>query len=196
LNQLVLYNVNERMGRPKKFSRDGVIEKAIPIFWERGFACTSVQELELATGVNKSGLYAEFADKEALFLASLRYYLDHRGEREILLAEPLGWANVENILRLGVGRSEGRRGCFSVSSMREMAILPDETQEIIVKNRTQMRQLLAKNVRAANPSADPDSLAELIMVFFSGLCLEQNLKSGASSSTRKIKGFMQVLRTL
>jgi len=40
---------NERMGRPKNFSREGVLEKALPVFWKHGFANTSLQELEKAT---------------------------------------------------------------------------------------------------------------------------------------------------
>src|SRR6202035_2326543 len=44
------------MGRPKNFNREGVLEKALPVFWRRGFVDASVHELELATGVNKSGL--------------------------------------------------------------------------------------------------------------------------------------------
>ena len=50
------------MGRPKGFSREEVLEKAMPVFWRHGFADTTVQELERATGVNKSGLYTEFRD--------------------------------------------------------------------------------------------------------------------------------------
>ena len=78
------------MGRPKNFSREGVLEKAIPVFWKRGFSDTSVQDLERATGVNKSGLYAEFRDKEDLFVESLRYYLATQAKRGLLTEEPLG----------------------------------------------------------------------------------------------------------
>jgi AcrR family transcriptional regulator len=59
------------MGRPKKFNREGVLERAIPVFWKHGFANTTAQHLEEAIGVNKSGLSSEFKDKEDLFLASL-----------------------------------------------------------------------------------------------------------------------------
>jgi AcrR family transcriptional regulator len=67
------------MGRPKGFSREEVLEKAMPVFWKHGFADTSLQELERATGVNKSGLYTEFRDKEDLFVACLRHYLESQG---------------------------------------------------------------------------------------------------------------------
>ena len=62
------------MGRRKLFTREDVLDKAIPVFWKHGLAETSVQDLEQATGVRKSGLYTEFKDKEDLFVESLRRY--------------------------------------------------------------------------------------------------------------------------
>jgi len=50
----------------------------MPVFWKHGFADTSLQDLERATGVNKSGLYTEFRDKEDLFVECLRHYLETR----------------------------------------------------------------------------------------------------------------------
>ncbi len=61
------------MGRPKGFTREDVLLKAISVFWEKGFSDTRLQDLEQATGVNKSGLYSEFKNKEDIFLESLRY---------------------------------------------------------------------------------------------------------------------------
>ena len=61
------------MGRPKGFRREEVLEKAMPVFWK--LADTTLQELEQATGVDKSGLYTEFRDKGDLFVACLRHYL-------------------------------------------------------------------------------------------------------------------------
>src|SRR5450755_2321775 len=65
---------NVAMGRRKLFTREDVLNKMIPVFWKHGLAETSVQDLEQATGVRKSGLYAEFKDKEDLFVASMRQY--------------------------------------------------------------------------------------------------------------------------
>src|SRR6202166_4365135 len=118
----------EHMGRPKNFSREGVLEKALPVFWKHGFADTSLQELEKATGVNKSGLYAEFADKGDLYLESLRHYLRKREQEELLTAKPLGWKNIERFLKLGPCRLEGLEGCFAGDSMNQLAELPHSGQ--------------------------------------------------------------------
>src|SRR5260370_26024856 len=94
----------EEMGRPKNFSRKGVLEKALPVFWRRGFADASLHELEQATGVNKSGLYSEFEDKEDLFTQSLQYYLASLEKKGLLSAHPLGSNNIERVLKMGPSR--------------------------------------------------------------------------------------------
>src|ERR1700728_608630 len=150
------------MGRPKNFSREGVLEKALPVFWEHGFADASLQELEKATGVNKSGLYAEFSGKEELFLESLRFYLDRLPSLAFLLVEPLGWHNIEQFLKLGPRNTEGQKGCFAVSSMREAAILPAAAIEILGRSRVQLKQLVAKNIEAEEPKMAVDDLAAMV----------------------------------
>jgi hypothetical protein len=40
------------------------------------------------------------------------------------------------------------------------------------------------------------AIAEMVLSFFSGVCIERNLKSGKASSTRKIQNFMTALRSL
>jgi AcrR family transcriptional regulator len=187
---------NEGMGRPKGFNREEVLEKAMPVFWKHGFADTSLQDLERATGVNKSGLYTEFRDKEDLFMACLRYYLESQGKRGLLTKEPLGWKNIENFLKNGPLYKGEQQGCFSVNSMREFAILPDEAYAVVTENRALLEHLLAMNIGAEKPTMASSAIAEMVLSYFSGLCNERNLKFGKSSSTRKIKSFMTALRSL
>jgi AcrR family transcriptional regulator len=160
------------MGRPKNFSREGVLEKALPVFWRRGFAEASLHQLEVATGVNKSGLYSEFKDKEDLFMQSLQYYLESLEKKGLLTAEPLGWNNIERFLKMGPCSTEGQKGCFAVSSMREFAILPPEAVGIITRSRSKLKRLIAKNIEVERPKMDADSLAELVLTFFTGLSMD------------------------
>jgi AcrR family transcriptional regulator len=183
------------MARPRNFSREGVLEKALPVFWKHGFADASLQELEKATGVNKSGLYSEFSGKEDLFLESLRFYLD-RMQLGLLMVEPLGWDNVEQFLKLGPRTTEGQKGCFAVSSMRELAILPPAAIEMLGQGRVQLKQLIAKNIEAEKPKADVNDLASIVLTFFTGLSVEQNLRSSRAATGRKVDILMQVLRSL
>jgi AcrR family transcriptional regulator len=186
---------NMSMGRPRKFSREEVLEKAMPVFWTHGLSDTSLQDLERATGVNKSGLYTEFRDKEDLFVACLRHYLESQEKRGLLTKNPLGWNNVEAFLKNGPLNQGKQQGCFSVNSMREFAILPDEAYGVVTENQALLQRLLAMNIEAEKPKMAASSIAEIVLSFFSGLCIERNLKSG-KTSTRKIKNFMTALRSL
>ena len=182
------------MGRRKQYSRDEVLDKAIPVFWKHGLAETSVQDLEQATGVNKSGLYAEFEDKEDLFVASMRQYLDVRMGRGTLTKQPLGWNNVQNFLKLCYG-SWGQKGCFSVNSMREFSDIPPKARQLMIANVMKIHRLLIDNLDVERGGRDDnDSLAGLILTFFSGICLEQNLGLDRTRITKKIEAFMQLIR--
>jgi AcrR family transcriptional regulator len=182
------------VGRPKNFSREEVLKKALSIFWKHGFADTSLQELERATGVNKSGLYSEFEGKEDLFVQSLQYYLELQQERGLLTAEPLGWNNVERFLKLGLCNTKEQKGCFSISSMREFPVLPSKAFKIVTQSRRRLMELIAKNIEVERPKMDPQLLAELVLTFFTGLCMEQYGKSSRTDLVRKVDNVMKAIR--
>jgi TetR/AcrR family transcriptional regulator, copper-responsive repressor len=184
------------MGRPKKFTREAVLKKAMPVFWRRGFADTSLHALEQATGVNKSGLYGEFKDKEDLFVQSLGYYLEGLEKKGLLTAEPLGWNNIERFFKIGPSSLAGQKGCFAVSSMRESAILPREAIDLVTRSRSNLKQLLAKNIEAERPKMNPESLAQLVLIFFTGLSMQHNLTLSRRAVDRNIDDLMSILRTL
>jgi AcrR family transcriptional regulator len=182
------------MGRPKGFTREDVLTKAITLFWEKGLSDTTLQDLERVTGVNKSGLYAEFKNKDDIFLESLRYYLDTRGGDDILSMEPKGWDNVRRFLEIGHTCYSGRRGCFSVNSLRDASRLPPEALKIVDENNAKLKRLLTSNINAESPHlADAGMLTDMIFTFFAGLCIEQNAKTSPGSAKKKIARFMAFL---
>lgn len=62
------------MARPREFETQDVVRKAL-FFWEKGYAATSLNDLEVATGVARMSLYNVFKDKERLFQAVLDSYI-------------------------------------------------------------------------------------------------------------------------
>ncbi|MBD5642251.1 MAG: TetR/AcrR family transcriptional regulator [Desulfovibrio sp.] len=61
-------------GRPREFDRQQALERALKIFWEKGFEPASVAELCCAMEINPPSLYAAFGNKSALFLEAARQY--------------------------------------------------------------------------------------------------------------------------
>lgn len=61
-------------GRPDRRSaakRAAILEAAVALFLERGFARTSIDAVAHAAGVGKQTVYSHFSEKEALFLAAV-----------------------------------------------------------------------------------------------------------------------------
>ncbi|MBQ7618032.1 MAG: TetR/AcrR family transcriptional regulator, partial [Desulfovibrio sp.] len=61
-------------GRPRSFDHDQALQKALRLFWEKGYETTSVAELCLAMGINPPSLYSCFGSKSALFIEAVLYY--------------------------------------------------------------------------------------------------------------------------
>ncbi|BEV08883.1 MULTISPECIES: TetR/AcrR family transcriptional regulator [unclassified Methylophilus] len=62
-------------GRPKMFDNEVILDKALKVFWERGYEGASMAELTSTLGVNKPSLYAAFGNKEELFRQALSKYV-------------------------------------------------------------------------------------------------------------------------
>jgi TetR/AcrR family transcriptional regulator, copper-responsive repressor len=182
------------MGRPRLFSREEVLEKALPLFWKRGYADTGLKDLEEATGVNKSGLYSEFKDKQDLYLSALRHYVATR-RRDLLAQEPPGWGNIEAYLRSRAASKAGILGCFAVNTMREAELLPDEAHAIVNENRNALKAALRRNIEAEKTRVPAEVITEIIATFISGVAIEMNMKVG-KPPLRKVEELMRVLRAL
>lgn len=63
------------MGRPKTYDREEILERAMLLFWRKGYEATSTADLEAGMGVNRYSLYAEFDSKHGLYQAALDRYL-------------------------------------------------------------------------------------------------------------------------
>ena len=196
MHRSVHFGHNRNVAKPKNFTRDGVLANVLPVFWQRGFADTSLQALEEATGVNRSGLYSEFEDKEDLFVQSLQYYLDGQAKRGLLTHEPLGWKNIEQFLKTGPCTIDGQKGCFSVSSIREFPILPPKALEMVTQSFANLKRTIAKNIEAESSRMNANELADLVVTFFTGLSMEQNLNVSRASVTRNVGNFMMLVRQM
>ena len=78
------------IGRKRQFDEDTVLERATEVFWRRGFAATSVDDLVHATGLGRGSLYGAFGNKEALFIRVVDHY--RAMVDELLLTDRAGCA--------------------------------------------------------------------------------------------------------
>src|SRR6267378_7929779 len=121
-------------GRPRAFDPDAALERAMHVFWVKGYEGASLSDLTGAMRINRPSLYAAFGNKEELFRKVLDRYMDgpvaYFGKA---LAEPKARDVVEEIL-LGTARMgddpripagclmvQGALACGNESARKEVA---------------------------------------------------------------------------
>src|ERR1700744_133133 len=62
-------------GRPRSFDEEAAVERAMGVFWTRGYHATALPDLLRATRLSRGSLYAAFGDKHSLFLQALDRYI-------------------------------------------------------------------------------------------------------------------------
>jgi AcrR family transcriptional regulator len=62
-------------GRPREFDLDQALDRALEVFWRKGYEGASISELTEAMGINRPSLYAAFGNKEELFRKALDRYV-------------------------------------------------------------------------------------------------------------------------
>jgi AcrR family transcriptional regulator len=60
----------------RQFDEGRALEKALTLFWQKGYSQTTMQDLAEATGVQRGSLYNAYGDKETLFLRVFGVYRD------------------------------------------------------------------------------------------------------------------------
>jgi TetR/AcrR family transcriptional repressor of nem operon len=170
------------MARPREFDPDAVVDRAMQVFWAKGFEAASLDDLCESTGLNRSSLYATFGDKRALFLQTIDRYGDGAIARiaaalarPVPLREALSSFLAEMIDRIVAG--PGRSGCFIGNCAAEVARHDRAAAASVRRNLERVEAtfrdaLVRAKTRGGLPQgADVDALARFLMAGTQGLRL-------------------------
>lgn len=168
------------MARTKEFNEDQVLDKAIEIFWHKGYNGTSAQDLVTYLGLSRSSLYDTFGDKQKLFVASLKKYQKQSQDQIVALFEAS--ENIKETLRsifkqAVVESLEDRitKGCFMVNTSIELAMHDPEIAKIVQNNTKTMEGIFIKALQKGQDSGqvskkmDAKTLARFIFNNYSGI---------------------------
>ncbi|MBW8858072.1 MAG: TetR/AcrR family transcriptional regulator [Bradyrhizobium sp.] len=145
-------------GRPRSFDVEAAVERAMGVFWSRGYHATALPDLLRATKLSRGSLYAAFGDKHSLFLRALdRYIADATTRMDIELdprREPVDGLRAFPMELAGQDAEVGRRiaGFFKAMEARVADAL----------SRAKRAGKLADGV-------EPSSAAKILVCFVEGL---------------------------
>ena len=124
------------MSRTRALSDDTVLERAIGVFWQNGYAATSLRDLTQATGLSSAALYHRFTDKDGLFVEALRRYADEglveRLARLSAIADPLGAIRdfLDELIAMSLADPH-HRGCLLVNTALDGAPMSEEARALV-----------------------------------------------------------------
>jgi AcrR family transcriptional regulator len=100
----MIQNSGKTPGRPRSFDEAEALEKAIQIFWSKGYDGVTIDDLVAGMGVGRPSLYAVFGDKRAIFLRVLRAYAERKGASaaKALFSPPTLRGSIAGFLRYAV----------------------------------------------------------------------------------------------
>jgi TetR/AcrR family transcriptional repressor of nem operon len=170
------------MARHKEFDQDQVLQKAMEVFWSRGYEAASIQDLVDHMGVNRQSIYDTFGDKHALYLRALDRYREIENRRLLELLRQPGPVRktLQQLFKGAVDRTVGdedRRGCFSGNAMSERAGRCPETASRTCVNiaaaEEAIHQALLRGQREGEFQSvnDPRAMARFLYSSLQGLLL-------------------------
>ena len=171
------------VGRPRGFDRDTALEAAMFLFWRKGFATTSMNDLCDAMGVGSPSLYAAFGSKEALYLEAVEHYARTQGPPvwDKLAEGATARAGIENLL-IAAAYSLPKSRATPAGCMAVLAAVGDEwptaIARVVKKVRLEMLGMLRSRLenavakRELPTSTDIDGLSRFYLSIFQGMAIQ------------------------
>ncbi|MFB9686042.1 TetR/AcrR family transcriptional regulator [Amycolatopsis plumensis] len=171
-----------RSGRPRGFDPDEALERALLVFWERGYEGASLAELTEAMGISTTSMYATFGNKEELFGKALQRYTEGASAYVARALEEPTALEVATAILAGTIRTTtrpvGPRGCLGVQGALATGDSARGARDLLIGWRddgyTALRERFERAVDDGDlPSeADPALLARYVTALGYGIAVQ------------------------
>ncbi|CAK7285183.1 TetR/AcrR family transcriptional regulator [Streptomyces misionensis] len=173
-----------RTGRPREFDKDRTLERALELFWSRGYGATSIQDLVDALGVERGSLYGAFGDKRRFYLEAVRLYWEVY-ERHLTAALDTGplLPALREILSHPVRLDElvsdagMPQGCLVGNTTAELVPQDGEATDVVTRSYRRFTDIVADALRRAQAAGEvtdgarPEAQAQMLLYLVQGLSL-------------------------
>lgn len=169
-------------GRPRAFDEKEVLRRAMELFWLKGYATTSISDLEEATGLGRQSLYGVFGDKRGLFEQVVEHYEQtvlRPGLHDVLEAPGSALGNLERVLEYWqqAASTPGFNGCLVGSCIAEMGAREPELADLLAAKLKLMEDWFwgvldrAQQAGEISRSLDARATARSLLALSQGLAL-------------------------
>ena len=164
------------MPRPIEFDRSKAVNRALVLFWQKGYQATSLSDLLETTNISRSSFYAAFTDKRIFYIECLDLFAERTLELlQTARAEKPPVEALENFFKRNFRGTKGTGvkknwGCMLVNTVLEMAGVDDELLERSSHHLNRMELGFRELLEEAGASPlKAQELAAMLMLFNEGV---------------------------
>jgi AcrR family transcriptional regulator len=178
------------VARQREFDRIDTLDKALEVFWQKGYAATSTSDLLDAMQIGRQSMYDTFGDKRSLYLEALQRYND-ASVNDLLhhLQGDTALAAIDNMLQAFASRPkrDNAKGCMGVNAIAEFGTTDEEVNALRDASAKRLNHAVEAQLRSAAANgeiaADTDiaQAAAFVAATLSGMKI--SAKAGASIAT-------------
>lgn len=169
------------MARPREFDLEEALDRAMDVFWVKGFEAASLQDLLGAMKIARGSLYKAFKDKHSIYLAALDRY-DRTVVQQAVAAlcnagGGDGSARIRRLLegaRDAVASRNDRRGCFMCNAAIDQAPADAAVQKRVMAMMKRLERAFATALKESKravrwPAKRRTQTARLLLNSYMGL---------------------------
>lgn len=165
------------MARNVEFNEEEAIQKAMEVFWEKGYNGASLRDLTDAMKINSSSLYNTIGDKQELFVRCVEHYTDIRKKdlQKRLLGAESPFVILKNYINDAVNVIiSGDNSCMAVKTAFEVATNDKRVKDILKADSDYAYQFLYALIKQAmdqgeiDTEEDPELLADYFISIWTG----------------------------
>jgi TetR/AcrR family transcriptional repressor of nem operon len=168
------------MARTKEFDPETVLDRALDLFWARGYEATSMTDLVMHLGIARASLYSTFGGKHELYLRALERYLelyDPTVVEELSRPGPVLPQIRALITRYADESANDRKhlGCMVVNAAVELGGYDSAVGRLVEASWTNLETALTQALTRAcdqnelPPGAKPQAIARFLLVLLQGM---------------------------
>jgi AcrR family transcriptional regulator len=169
-------------GRPRTFNTDDALDRALDVFWRKGYEGATLPDLTEAMGINRPSLYAAFGNKEQLFRKALDRYVEGPASYvRKALEEPTARKVAEALLHGGIDllcNPKTPRGCLAVHGALACGDEGEQIKKDLCAQRKSFELAVRRRFQKARAekdlpaSTDPAALAGFLTAVTHGLAVQ------------------------
>lgn len=192
-------------GRPKIFDEQTVIDKAIEVFWTKGYEAASAEELLKAMNIGKGSFYLSFkGGKKELFEKSLEQFSNKAAEkfgRDLASSnDPVGFLKNFFLSMADSPRERQLKGCYLGNAIVEMSNIDNKTKNKAAKLLSQLEEnfrIIIEDAIQSNrlkTKESPEILARLLINLWNGINITRRMHPEDKTLKRMIELELEILQ--